>query len=173
MERRLTKKCDEHLSEFKDGIKTWFEKNNSEICGECNTSQFLNFIYDFDGLSLTKEDFLKRKRVKSLVPQYERCMANRANGEQCTRRKQQKLDFCGTHQKGTPHGIVTNKETESAQYTKVEVFLKEIKGINYYLDGHSNVYKAEDILSNKINPSIITQYKINSDGIYTIPKFNI
>jgi hypothetical protein len=172
MERRLTKKCDEHLTDFKDGIKSWFDKNKSEVCGDCNTSEFLNFIYDYDAISITKEDFLKRKRVKSLVPQYERCTANRANGDQCTRRKQAGLDFCGTHHKGTPHGIVSTKTPENTQYSKIEVFLKEIKGINYYLDGTSNVYKAEDILSNKIDPAVIAHYKVES-GIYTIPEFNI
>ena len=172
MERRLTKKCDDHLSEFKEGIKEWFAKNGSEVCGDCSTNEFLNFVYDFNGLALTKEDFLKRKRVKSLVPQYERCTANRANGEQCTRRKQTDLNFCGTHHKGTPHGVVSTKASENAQFSKIEVFLKEIKGINYYLDDTSNVYKAEDILTNKIDPSVIAHYKIEA-GIYTIPEFNI
>ena len=172
MERRLTKKCGDHLSEFKEGIKDWFDKNGSEICGDCNTQDFLKFVYDFDGLELTKEDFLKRKRVKSLVPQYERCTANRANGEQCTRRKQTGINFCGTHNKGTPHGVVSSNTQENTQYSKVEVFLKEIKGINYYLDGTSNVYKAEDILANKIDPAVIAHYKL-VDGVYTIPAFNI
>ena len=172
MERRVTKKCDDHLAEFKDSIKSWFDKNKSEICGDCNTSDFLNFVYDFDGLALTKDDFLKRKRIKSLVPQYERCTANRANGEQCTRRRQTGLNFCGTHQKGTPHGIVSTKTSKNSQYSKIEVFLKEIKGINYYLDDNANVYKAEDILSNKIDPAVIAQYKVES-GVYTIPEFKI
>lgn len=172
MERRLTKKCDDHLSEFKNDIKGWFDKNKSEVCGDCSTNEFLNFVYDFDSLAFTKDDFLKRKRVKSLVPQHERCTANRANGEQCTRRKQSGLNFCGTHHKGTPHGIVSTNIPENTQYSKVEVFLKEIKGINYYLDGFSNVYKAEDIQCNKINPAVIAQYKVEND-IYTIPEFNI
>ena len=40
------------------------------------------------------------------VPSSERCMAKRANGEQCTRRKKQDSCYCGTHTKGTPHGTV-------------------------------------------------------------------
>ena len=59
---------------------------------------------------LSKEDFQKRKRVKNVVPQFERCGAKRANGEQCTRRKKDDSCFCGTHVKGTPHGEVSTTD---------------------------------------------------------------
>ena len=108
-----------------------------------------------------------------MIPQYERCCANRANGEQCTRRKQIGLNFCGTHQKGTPHGIVSNEINENPEQKKIEIFIKEIKGIHYYLDNNKNVYKTEDILSNKFNPAVIAHYTINSQGNYTIPQYNI
>ena len=173
MEKRLAKKCDDHLFDFKNNIKNWFDTNKSNVEGAQNTSDFLKFVYDFDGISITKDDFKKRKRVKSMIPQYERCCANRANGEQCTRRKQIGLNFCGTHQKGTPHGIVSNEINENPEQKKIEVFIKEIKGIHYYLDTNKNVYKTEDILSNKFDPAIIAHYTINSEGNYTIPQYNI
>ena len=174
MERRLAKKFDTHIVSFKDQIKEWFEENNCEVDGDANTSDFLKFIYDFDGISLNKEDFLKRKRVKSVVPQYERCTAKRANGDQCTRRKKDTECFCGTHSKGTPHGMIDiNNQEEKTELTKVEVWVQEIKGIHYYIDANENVYKVEDVIANKNNPAIIAQYKVTSEGVYTIPEFNI
>lgn len=174
MERRLAKKFDTHIVSFKDQIKEWFVDNNCHIEGNSNTSDFLKFIYDFDGIALNKDDFLKRKRIKSVVPQYERCTAKRANGDQCTRRKKDGDCFCGTHSKGTPHGeIDTSGQEEKNEFTKVEVWVQEIKGINYYIDSVGNVYKVEDVISNKNNPAIIAQYKVLQDGTYTIPEFNI
>jgi hypothetical protein len=51
---------------------------------------------------------------------------------------------------------------------KVEVWAQDIKGIIYYIDKSNNVYKAEDIMSNKKNPSVIAKYEKNGDD-YTIP----
>ena len=169
MEKRVVKKCEDHLSVFKDQIKLWLEENDISIQGKQNTSDFLKFIYDFDNLTLTKEDFAKRKRIKNIVPQNERCCACRANGEQCTRRKQDGFNFCGTHYKGTPHGTIDSyQEIKEITTNKVELTIKEIKGINYYIDNNYNIYKTEEVLSGKLNPSIICQYNIDSDGNYSL-----
>jgi hypothetical protein len=182
MEKRIVKKCEEHVSLFKDGIKNWIEENKITMEGKQNTSEFLKFIYDFNSINLTKEDFLKfiydfnsinltkedfakRKRVKNLVPSSDRCCACRANGEQCTRRKQDSFNFCGTHNKGTPHGTVDSfVETQTPVTSKIEVTIKEIKGIWYYIDEKNNIYKTEDVLSNKLSPEIIGKYTINSNN---------
>jgi hypothetical protein len=111
---------------------------------------------------------MKRKRVKNMVPTYERCCAKRANGEQCTRRKKDEFQYCGTHSKGTPHGIISDKEPINTT-TKIEVSAIDIKGIVYYLDQNSNVYDTEDIISNQKNPRIIAKYeKIGEE--YSIPE---
>jgi hypothetical protein len=173
MEKRLAKKFDTHIVSFKDEIKEWFVENNCQVEGEANTSDFLKFIYDFDGIALNKEDFLKRKRVKSIVPQYERCGAKRANGDQCTRRKKEGECFCGTHSKGTPHGEVDIASNSIVSKTEqLEVWVQEIKGIHYYIDKSGNVYKVEDVISNKKDPLIIAQYEC-LNGEYTIPAYQI
>lgn len=173
MEKRLAKKFDTHIVQFKDEIKEWFVDNNCQIQGDANTSDFLKFVYDFDGISLNKEDFLKRKRVKSVVPQYDRCGAKRANGDQCTRRKKYGACYCGTHSKGTPHGIIDiGSNVNELKSQQLEVWVQEIKGIHYYIDNKKNVYKVEDVISNKSNPAIIAQYEC-LDGVYTIPEYGI
>jgi hypothetical protein len=119
-------------------------------------------------MNIDKEDFAKRKRVKNTVPVFERCCAKRANGEQCTRRKKEQFNYCGTHSKGTPHGIISDTEPVNTT-TKLEVSAIDIKGIVYYLDQTGNVYDTEDIITNKKNPRIIAKYEKNGDE-YNIPE---
>ena len=70
--------------------------------------------------------------------------------------------YCGTHEKNRPHGEI--EEENNVEYKKVEVWVEEINGIIYYVDNFHNVYKTEDILSNKPDPDIISRYKIDSDN---------
>ena len=165
MEKRISKKCEDHVLQFKGEIKKWLDENNITLSGDQTLSQFLEFIYDYNTVTLSKDDFIKRKRVKNEVPYYERCCACRANGEQCSRRKQDNENYCGTHIKGTPHGSInTIKENTNNSLKKVEVSLKEIQGIWHYVDDNKNIYKTEDVLSNRLNPSIIGSYRELGNG---------
>ena len=110
--------------------------------------------------------------MKNFVPIFDRCCAKRASGEQCTRRKKETNEYCGTHLKGTPHGVIDNQSDEKITTKKVEVCVQEIQGIVYYIDKSNNVYQAEDIISNKINPKIIAKYVKNGEQ-YSIPELNI
>ena len=172
MEKRLNSKIAEYISEFKSQIK--LKSDELEITGYAQTDKLLEFIIDYNRLILTKEDFIKRKRVKNVVPFLDRCCAKRATDEQCTRRKKCGFEFCGTHTKGTPHGIVTSEDQPNAvsETKTVEVWAQDIHGIIYYIDKSSNVYKAEDVVGNKINPQIIAKYVLDN-GVYSIPAFNI
>ena len=132
----------------------------------------LQYIYDYERLSFAKDDYMKRKRVKNVVPFFDRCCAKRASGEQCTRRKKEDCGYCGTHMKGTPHGVVDEQEENKQQTQKIEVWAQDIQGIIYYIDKSGNVYQAEDIISNKVNPKIIAKYVKDGENI-TIPEFGI
>jgi hypothetical protein len=162
MERRISKKVNDYIHIFKNEIAEKVKAMDSS-----DPTEIMNFIYQYKNFELSKEDFMKRKRVKNMVPVYERCCAKRANGQQCTRRKKDDLQYCGTHSKGTPHGIMNENETVST-VTKVEVSAIDIKGIVYYLDNNGNVYDTEDIIANKKNPRIIAKYEQNGET-YTIP----
>jgi len=169
MERRINKRLDGYITTFKDSIR-----DKATALGVQNEQMnlILQHIYDYDRLTLVKEDFMKRKRVKNVVPFCDRCGAKRANGEQCTRRKKEEDEYCGTHMKGTPHGVVDLLEENKQTTQKVEVWAQDIMGIVYYIDKSMNVYQAEDIVSNKTNPKIIAKYVKNGDS-YTIPEFGI
>jgi hypothetical protein len=132
----------------------------------------LEFIYDYQRLVIVKDDMVKRKRIKNSIPALNRCCAKRANGEQCTRRRKENCDFCGTHSKGTPHGLIQTDGNSGNDSHKLEVFAEEISGIVYYLDKYNNVYKTEDILDGKQNPVIIAKYQ-KTNGLYSIPDFGL
>ena len=170
MERRLNKKIESYTSEFKDRIR---EKAVELGFTETDMgNKLLQFVYDYDRLTLEKDDFTKRKRVKNMVSFFDRCCAKRANEEQCTRRKKEGSEFCGTHCKGTPHGVVDNENQQEKNVQKTEVWTQEIKGIIYYLDKMGNVYKAEDVVMNKVNPAVIAKYERVGEQ-FSIPAFGI
>jgi len=170
MERRINKKIELYITELKDNIRT--KADQLGLATDPNLSQLVQYIYDYDRLVLVKEDFLKRKRVKNVVHLSDRCCAKRASGEQCTRRKKTECEYCGTHMKGTPHGICTNDDEDKPVGQKVEVWAQEIHGIIYYIDKTCNVYQVEDIIANKVNPKVIAKY-IKTGDKYAIPEFNI
>jgi hypothetical protein len=167
MEKRINKKCELFVQEFKSDIKKYMDSRN--LSKDSQYSDFLQYLYDYPSIKLSKEYFQKRKRIKNIVPQFDRCTAKRANGEQCTRRKKDSSEYCGTHVKGTPHGeIVIDASIDSSISNKVEIQLQEIQGIHYYIDKNYNVYKMEDIINNSKSPSVISKYKIMPNGEYKL-----
>lgn len=170
MEKRINKKIESYISDFKENIRN--KTNELEIPNE-KKNEFLQYIYDYMQIDLKKDDFTKRKRVKNVVPHFDRCCAKRANNEQCTRRRKEGFEYCGTHTKGIPHGVL-DKENENSEMNvkKIEVWAQDIQGIIYYIDKDKNVYKTEDILGNKINPKIVAKYVQNGET-YSIPEFEI
>ena len=170
MERRINKKIESYITDLKDSVRA--KADQLGLATDTNLSQLVQYIYDYDRLVLGKEDFLKRKRVKNVVHLSDRCCAKRASGEQCTRRKKTDCEYCGTHMKGTPHGICDNEDDDKPVGQKVEVWAQEIHGIIYYIDKTCNVYQVEDIIANKVNPKVIAKYVKTGDK-YAIPEFNI
>lgn len=173
MEKRIKTKIDQHQLDFKKDIHEWLNVNSLFI-DKTSESNFLQFVYDYDNLSITKIDLQKRKRSKNIIPQYDRCNACRANGEQCTRRKRENEMFCGTHVKGTPNGVINlDKKISPIVNKKITVWYEDIVGIQYYIDENCNVYKPEDIMSNKEKPDIIGKWTKKENGEYSIPNLGI
>jgi len=196
MERRINKRVNEFITNFKEDIKglvltcqdnindsmdAWDgEDMETMITIKASVSSelmlILQQVYDHQNITLQKEDFAKRKRVKNIVPFFDRCVACRANTEQCTRRKREKSNFCGTHIKGTPHGVIKEHDIASQIEKKVSIWVCDIKGIMYYIDNDNNVYDSEEVMKNKVNPKIIAKYEkniIEGEPVYSIPSFNI
>jgi hypothetical protein len=170
MEKRLNKKVDTYISGFKDNVRE--KATQLDLVANEKVNQLIQYIYDYERLCFTKEDFQKRKRVKNFVPIFDRCCAKRATNEQCTRRKKDGNEYCGTHIKGTPHGIIDEQNDVKVNTQKIDVWAQDIQGIIYYIDKFNNVYQLEDIVGNKKNPKVIAKYLKNGEN-YSIPEFNI
>ena len=143
MEKRLNKKLESYITTFKDSIRE--KATHMGMTKNEQVNQLLQYIYDYERLSFIKEDFQKRKRVKNFVPIFDRCFAKRASGEQCTRRKKEGCEYCGTHMKGTPHGIVDNQNEPKNTTQKIEVFAQDIQGIVYYIDKNNNISRINQV----------------------------
>ena len=173
MEKRINEQTRQYLSKFKDDIRAKIV--SLELNDTPGVNELIEFVYEYNRLSFKNEDFMKRRRVKNSVPTENRCNAKRANGEQCTRKRRDDCEFCGTHYKGTPHGIATQDEDTSDSNKNaitLEVFAEEIGGIVYYIDKFKNVYKTDDVLQSKMNPVVIAKWEKNGDR-YTIPEFGL
>ena len=158
------------MKDFKEHMKEYIL---SLDCSKETKTIIMQEIYSYNGLTFTADDFSKRKRTKNVVPRCDRCCAKRANNDQCTRKRRDGSMFCGTHIKGTPHGTIDNVSNQGSAVKQIELIAQEIKGIIYYLDANGNVYKTEDVLQNKLDPSIIAKYVKTDSGEYSIPEFNI
>lgn len=161
MEVKVSKKIDTYLSKFKLDIAK--QINELQLTEQHNINELMTFIWDYQNLVISTEDITRKKRVKNTVPQFERCTAKRCSGEQCTRRRKDNDEFCGTHIKGTPHGVIVKNSNEDTSYKKVSVWIQEISGISYYIDNMYNVYNMEDIIQNKMNPRVIFKWKMEND----------
>ena len=89
MEKHINHKIEQYQVDFKNDIKTWITSHNVSIIDNKDkhtvmNGEFLQFIYDYGSMKMNESDFKKRKRIKNAVPQFELCIAKRANGEQCT-----------------------------------------------------------------------------------------
>ena len=192
MDRKLNKRIADYVSDFKKNIRN--QALMIDFAEKEKIEQLIQYVYEYDRLVLSKEDVSKRKRIKNSIPSMNRCHAKRANGEQCTRKQKEGCMFCGTHEKGTPHGVVETNGTipihihDSSEYSMVEygtgtiqqtnsvvvseVFAEEIGGIVYYLDKYSHVFNTEDVLKNLENPRVVATYTYQ-DGVYHIPEYGI
>ena len=182
MERRLNSKLEAYIIAFKNDIVARLQEvsgdltsdHSSQIVADSRTkcNAIIGFVYNYEKLRLNKEDFMKRKRVKSVVPIYDRCCAKRASGEQCTRRKKGNEMYCGTHIKGTPNSVMEEPsgETPTTKNVKVDIWAQDIKGIIYYIDKAGNVYDTEDIMKiDKYPKRVIAKYAQDGVGNYSIP----
>lgn len=166
MERRINNKIGLYIRQLKDDFKTKLQELELE---DEKMYGVLNYIYTYDHLTIEKNDLQKRKRVKNIVPFCNRCKAKRANGEQCSRRKKDESEFCGTHIKGIPHGqIQNNNDDEEDNKKNITVWAEEIMGITYYIDQNNNVYSPSDIINNIENPGVIAMWELQG-GKYVIP----
>ena len=159
MKKNIQTKHNEYISALKNDV---LAQKHLGVEG------IIQFVYDYPSLTFDDDDFKKRKRIKNKIPICNRCIAIKSSNTQCTRRKKNDSNFCGTHMKGTPHGTVNNANISSEK--KISTHTIDINGIYYYIDNKNNVYDPQDIHKNIKNPKIIHKCIKNNDGSYSISK---
>ena len=171
MEKNIIAKMNKNSVELKKNMIEWIKKNNINIAdneGKDKMNEFIEHISDFPTIQLTKDDFKRRSRIKTVIPSYERCCALKLNGDQCTRKNKEKQNFCGTHIKGLPYGKVNDEPNK--EHNKIEIRLEEISGIHQYIDDNGNVYSSEDVLQKVQFPRVVSKWTKNEKGEYLLNK---
>jgi hypothetical protein len=147
---KLNKKISDSFNDFKSYVINYIVNGEGD----------LQSIYDFELSKQNIFDMIRKKRVKNNIPICERCEAKKASGERCSRRKKDETSYCGTHNKGTPHGKINDKQLS---VEKIEIKNIEYKGIIYFVDNNGNVYNHDDILHNQDNPRVLCKYTKDAD----------
>jgi hypothetical protein len=168
MDKQINEKIHTYIGNFKDSIMNKIRE--LDFHEKIKMNEILETVNEYEKLTINKDDLSNKKRVKIAISPIHRCNANRANGEQCTRKKKDGFDFCGTHTKGIPNGSV-QIDRNIQNVRKVEVVVQDIHGIAYYIDQNNNIYRTEDILSNKENPQIIAKYMKKEDDTFYIQNY--
>lgn len=158
MEKKLNARTEQYITQFKDDIRKKLIDLNLEEKGKAN--ELLEYVYEYDRLVFSKDDISKRRRIQNSIPTQNRCNAKRADNKQCTRKRKDGFEFCGTHSKGAPYGMAD--DTCGVCTKNLDVVATDVNGIVYYIDKFNNVYKTEDILLGKTNPAVIAKcHKVN------------
>ena len=160
MEKKINSLISEYLKEMK-------EQFASKVGDGAQVEELYNYIQEYPTLQLSESDYSKKKRARTKVLDDQQCIAKRANGEQCSRRKKKDCDFCGTHTKGCPHGIVEKSNTdqvksedgEAVVKKQIQVWLEDFNGIMYWINDYGSIYDTSDVINNVENPRVIGKYE--------------
>tara|TARA_B000000557_G_C20621888_1_gene378430 strand:- start:54 stop:548 length:495 start_codon:yes stop_codon:yes gene_type:complete len=153
MEKKIQNHIDAYMIKFKESVRDILLSNESE---GINTK--LEKIFELDGCIIDVNSFIRKKRARNIISDAERCCAYKAAQDRCTRKKRDGCNVCGTHLKGTPHGMI-DMDNQNVSSKKIEIFTLDIGGIIYYVDNEQNVYASNEIMNGKTNPTKIGKYK--------------
>ena len=175
MKKTLNKKIDNFMLDFKNNIKKKIDDLNlvrevNEDVRREEMNKLLQFIYDYDKITIEKTDLSATNRKPPAVDI--RCCALTSTRQQCIRKKMEGSNFCKSHEEKRNYGVMeellVNSErslTESKKVSKKNIYTRSINGIIYYMDAENNVYKMEDIINNIVNPDIIGNYMMETNTV--------
>ena len=171
MEKNLKLKIHNHFNNNKTILRQWLEEGELKLIDSNNidrTKDFMNQLNEMQPYEITKDDFKRRTRLRTIIPKHSQCRAIRLNGEQCTRKKKSTCEYCGTHMKGLPKGEVEEDKSEVVETLRTEIWIEEICGVHQYIDNTGNIYSTEDIMQNIKTPRIISTWKKNEKDEYVV-----
>lgn len=193
MDKAIATHTDQYFIKFKTDIqKKAIELSFNE---KDKLNELLEFIFEYEKITFNKDIFIKKKSQKTTGSEFvpvvfsdeERCIADRKQGDRCTRKRVKGNSYCGTHcvkYNSSTTSVVTSKTNEDGEkklpannkekkHNQVEVIAHEIQGIIYYIDKELNVYNTEDIFKNINNPQIIAKAVQLSHNVFSIPSLGL
>jgi hypothetical protein len=78
MEKHIQTAIDDYVTKLKEDIKN--KALALQFDDTIKVAELIQYTFDYQRLTLQKNDFLKRKRVQNSIPEDNRCIACRANG---------------------------------------------------------------------------------------------
>jgi hypothetical protein len=100
----------------------------------------------------------KNKRKRNKIPDHFRCLGRKQCGNQCTRRRRSKINFCGSHEKGLPYGRID----DGIDYKPKVKGKRGRKKKNPSLEDLSS---NNDYIATWKDPELGDQYLIDKDNI--------
>ena len=173
MEQRINEKINNYMTTFKTNIQKKVKDLNIDLSKNRQLCELMQFIMDYENVNIESDDFKvkknSKKRIQNVICDFDRCCAKKINDEQCSRKKKINSDYCGSHSKSTPYGIITEKpDNLENNNNKIQISIEDIQGIIYYIDKNGNVYHPQDIINNVFNPRIISKYVKNENNVFTL-----
>ena len=93
----------------------------------------------------------KKKRKKNrILDKNELCMAKKADGHQCTRRRKDGKEYCGKHLNNLKFGRIDDDDKYNDTSKYIKTTQEKIDGVDYLVDSNNVVYSFD-----KNNPTII------------------
>jgi hypothetical protein len=131
--------------------------NISDKYGILNTTLYKDYLIDDLDLAALSCSAVKKKRKKNKVlAACQLCLARKADGERCTRRKKESVDFCGKHSGNLKYGRIDDTDQHPSE-SFIQCSSITIDGDQYLIDNKKVVYSY-----NIDNPEIIGG--LNTDG---------
>ena len=138
---------------FKDEIEHMFDLINDKYPDI--SIEELNSLYNIDVSKLAINLGIK-KRSRKKIDKEKTCMGRKGDGFQCTRSKQEHLEFCLSHKKNLPHGRIDDEsfvpKVKGTRGRKrkdhvlqnnddyIPMIKKKINGQYYLFDTNDNAY---------------------------------
>ena len=142
------------INKFKECVVQELSKKLNKICeGEGLDFNEIKEKY-LDGIDLSTECTIRKKRILKNPPPEKRCIAYNADLEQCKRSRKDGTNFCRRHVKKQTNGTIFDKKENVCQPVVVEednsmdnIFdgnIIEIKGVEYIHIPSSNLIYTFD-----------------------------
>lgn len=97
-----------------------------------------------------------KKNKKTILDSTEICVARKADGQRCTRKRRENSEYCGKHSSHLKYGRADdNKPTDKTDEKYVMTWHENIDGLDYLVDDQNVVYTY-----NLENPEIIGKKNI-------------